>query len=510
MSDTSETKEAEKGLKMEGDRSFLNDLMKAALNGEGKKVQSSVIEYSIKHELTQYSILKDFKDGSKRSAIHFACQSAPRDDEDIDIVELLLKRTNYPSSALEEMVRLKDIDELTPLMILCQSMHDKTLERIKCVLDIDPKSAQDCGKTGATALHYAAGAGASKEVIALLYTHGKDALNTTTQQGSTPLHWASSDAPPKDYSETINALISLGAEVNPSSEGGIPPLVVSCASANDAHAKLLVKHGADRGVIMSGNVTVYHMAADLNLRATLKAMLDADADTTSTSAKCLEIKNWKGEQPLDLAAQRGHFECFKMLCGEDDEEMAKSSMTQLQKEWNEKRKDKPGKEEDDKPTPIVIDEEAEAKTAAAILVSKPPSLSEEDKEKAAEFKKTGNTKFGNGEWAGAIVSYTDAISLNPLDESYYSNRSACYLKIDKNQEALYDAVICRYLKPKWIKGCYRLAVARLALGRYEDAAVSAWEGLNMDEGNSELETLVTKCIKKGRKEHLEKTKGAKK
>jgi hypothetical protein len=97
-----------------------------------------------------------------------------------------------------------------------------------------------------------------------------------------------------------------------------------------------------------------------------------------------------------------------------------------------------------------------------------------------------------------------------LDETYYSNRSACYLKLNKNHEALDDAVVCRYLKPTWVKGCFRLATARFAVGKYEDAAVSAWEGLNLDEGNSELETLVTKCIKKGRKEHLEKTKGEKK
>ena len=33
-----------------------------------------------------------------------------------------------------------------------------------------------------------------------------------------------------------------------------------------------------------------------------------------------------------------------------------------------------------------------------------------------------------------------------------------------------------------------------------------WEGLQMDEGNPELETLVTKCIKKGRQEHKDKNK----
>ena len=35
--------------------------------------------------------------------------------------------------------------------------------------------------------------------------------------------------------------------------------------------------------------------------------------------------------------------------------------------------------------------------------------------------------------------------------------------------------VCRRLKPDWQKACYRMAVARLALGRYEDAALAAWE-----------------------------------
>ena len=520
-----EGKEEEKGATMENDRTFLQDLMKAAINGEGKKVKKSIIEYSIQHDIAQYSILKNFKDGSKRSAIHFACHSAPRKDEEVDIVELLLKKTNYPSSALQELVRLKDVDELTPLMIVCQNMNDKilALSRIKCILEIDPLSALVCSKVGATALHYAAGAGASKEVIGLLYEHGKEALNGITKQGSTPLHWASSDPPPKDYSETINAFLDLGADVDPKSdsEGGIPPLIAACASGNDVHAKLLVEHGADRGVILGGNVTIYHMAADLDLQATLKAMLDADADADTdnisvgadslTSAKCTKMQNEKGETPLDLAAQRGHLKCFKLLAGEIDDEKATSSMTTLQKEWNEKRKDMP--KDENKPRPIVIDEideESEAKIAAAKLLSNPSSVSEEDKVKAAEFKAQGNAHYVKGEWAEAIAAYTGAISLQPLDETYYSNRSACYLKLNKNHEALDDAVVCRYLKPTWVKGCFRLATARFAVGKYEDAAVSAWEGLNLDEGNSELETLVTKCIKKGRKEHLEKTKGEKK
>jgi ankyrin repeat protein len=494
------------------ERNFMKEFMSAAVNGEGKAVQRKIIEYSTKHELAPYSVLKDFKDTSKRSAIHFACQSVPNKNEETDIVKLLLEKTKFPSSAIEAMVQLKDVDEVTPLMLACQSMHSKTYERIKCILDIDPKAALACSKTKATPLHFAAGAGASKEVIDLLCQHAKSTISACTAQGSTPLHWAIGDPPPKDYSETANALIDTGADVNFCSEGGIPALIVALASSNDAHGKLLVERGADRGVILSGGVTVYHMVADLNLKASLQAMLDADAGADlldgeeTTTSKCLKMKNASDETPLDLAAQRGHFGCFKLLSGEEDDQKAKAAMMKLQKVWNEKRKDKPKESSGNgnKPGTIVVDPEADAKKAAAMLISDPPPTSDEEKAKSAELKALGNSHFSKGEWEAAIEQYTAAIAVNPLDATYYSNRSACYLKVKKNQEALNDAVICRYLKPKWLKGCFRLSTARLAMGRYEDAAVSAWEGLQIEEGNPELETLVTKCIKKGRKEMLEK------
>lgn len=48
-----------------------------------------------------------------------------------------------------------------------------------------------------------------------------------------------------------------------------------------------------------------------------------------------------------------------------------------------------------------------------------------------------------------------------------------------------------------------MAVARLELGHYEDAAVAAWEGLQQDQENEELQCLLQKCVKKGKKMHQE-------
>ena len=54
-----------------------------------------------------------------------------------------------------------------------------------------------------------------------------------------------------------------------------------------------------------------------------------------------------------------------------------------------------------------------------------------------------------------------------------SVRSACYMSLGDFEAALRDAEACRRISPSWAKGCYRLAVARLALQQFEDAAVNS-------------------------------------
>lgn len=533
-----ENEEEDKGKQL-----FINSLIKALVNGKGKEVYETIVDYSVEHGLTYESVLQNtVLDSSQRSIVHYACHSLPNDDDShegkrLDILERLLSRNEkIAPTTMVDIVGQKDADGLTPLMIVCQRIHSNTFQRIKFIMDIDPSSVTaKSHTTGATALHYAAGAGASRDILELLVSYQKDPdsiLNTFTLQGSTPLHWATSDPPPADYSKTIQALIDLGADVNACSadkegkdEGGngvgIPVLIGALASGNDIHAKILVENGADLGILMSGNVTVLHMAAELNLHLTLSAMISAvsrmsqmeDDSTTSVGAikAYLNVKNDKGQTPLDVAAVSGNFKCFQqlLLCQEDtnfeDTADAKSIMLKIQEKWNVAGKaseDEEGNHQSESKEEEV-EGEAQAKAQVASLLSNPPRVSDEAKMMALEFKAKGNEYFRKGEWNDAIIAYTDAITLNPTDETFYSNRSAAYLQMNKYHEALHDAVLCRYLNPKWVKGCYRLANARLALGKYEDAAVSAWEGLKIEEGNPELESLITKCIKMGKKQYMQ-------
>eukprot|EP00978_Attheya_sp_CCMP212_P014241 scaffold36208_cov49-Attheya_sp.AAC.4 len=173
------------------------------------------------------------------------------------------------------------------------------------------------------------------------------------------------------------------------------------------------------------------------------------------------------------------------------------------------------KDDDDKEKEIPLDKtEEEAKQVASRAMAKTGQVSEADKEKALECKARGNALFGKKEWQGAIEAYTEAIANNPTEATFYSNRSASYIgkahtsgveDVSTLEAALIDAVVARHLKPDWPKACFRLAVARMELGRYEDAAVAAWEGIQMDseDPSDELKRLLQKCVKKGKKVHQE-------
>jgi len=73
--------------------------------------------------------------------------------------------------------------------------------------------------------------------------------------------------------------------------------------------------------------------------------------------------------------------------------------------------------------------------------------------KAAEAKAKGNSFFLNKQYPEAIEWYTKAIKAEPNDSTFYSNRSAAYMGVNKFKEALADAEMCIKIQPKWVKVC---------------------------------------------------------
>jgi tetratricopeptide (TPR) repeat protein len=323
----------------------------------------------------------------------------------------------------------------------------------------------------------------------------------------------------------MKALITYcHANIHAKSESGVTPLIVALASGNDDNATFLVENGnsEDKSVILAGNVTTYHIAADMNLPNALRALLSNNDDNNNTSEPLYRMKNDRNETPMDLAVLCDNVKCVVLLLSKDhlgcsNEAEALLFMEQRKKELKDRKQVEKGDDSKkineleeknqghgNKPNEVKDITDIEDRAKGDVEHISKLVVTEEQKNTGLQHKKLGNELFAKRCFADAVREYTMAIDADPTDVVYYSNRSASYMSLKRYNEALYDAVICRYLKPDWVKGCYRLSVAHLALGKYEDAAVSAWEGMQLDNDNEELKCLLQKAVKQGNKVHGEK------
>jgi ankyrin repeat protein len=525
------------------ERSFVRKLFEAAAGGDFAALKSHVDGYVLSHDdVTAEGLLTQVKDAGKRTALHFACQSVPRGENsgDADIVEELVLSEWLSGDAVNALIRMKDREGMTPLMVasLCGN-HPVVGRRVAALLRAagggGPKLGLARSRTGATALHYAAGAGASAPVIEALYGAGNVAIGTFSRQSGTPLQWAAGAPAGANFTGTLRALLDCaGVDVNAASAASsssseptaaIPPaLHLAVAAENDVHGAFLVRQAAERGIdltptlefiLQPGSVSIYHMVADTNLVGTLAALLEyqgnRDADKLSD---VIQQKNGEGLTPLQCAAKEGSKGCLLLLLpGENNTE---ENAVRYMEEWKAIHKEDEktvGSESATAPPPSLptndgskegsardpIEVKAEEQ-AALVLGSRMGVVTEKQKKEAQHSKATGNRHFADKEWEDAARQYSTAISHDPTDATFYSNRSACYVLLREPEKALRDAVVARHLRPDWPKAAYRVSVARLELGRHEDAAVAAYEGLRMDPDNDELKTLLQTCVEKGRKD----------
>nr|CAB3267510.1 protein unc-45 homolog B-like [Phallusia mammillata] len=111
---------------------------------------------------------------------------------------------------------------------------------------------------------------------------------------------------------------------------------------------------------------------------------------------------------------------------------------------------------------------------------------------SAELKEEGNKFFKAGEYVEAAKCYSDAISqCEDKNEKlvYYKNRAACYLKLDRYQEAVDDSTKALTISGSDTKALFRRVQSLEKLGQFSDAYVDARRLYKIEPKNKAVQEM---------------------
>lgn len=117
-----------------------------------------------------------------------------------------------------------------------------------------------------------------------------------------------------------------------------------------------------------------------------------------------------------------------------------------------------------------------------------------------DLKTKGNNFYKNGEYEEAILTYTEAIEMDPLNHVLYSNRAAAYAKLDMKENGIEDCQKAIELNKDYVKAYIRLGDFYCNDDK-EKAEEAYKKGLEVDPTNvtlsQKLSMLKSKTVKKG-------------
>ncbi|NXQ95105.1 TTC31 protein, partial [Sagittarius serpentarius] len=105
----------------------------------------------------------------------------------------------------------------------------------------------------------------------------------------------------------------------------------------------------------------------------------------------------------------------------------------------------------------------------------------------------GNDAAQKGRYAEAVQAFTEAVKLNPREHRLFGNRSYCYEKLRRYEEALRDAQVSLGLQPGWPKGFFRKGKALRGLERYAEAVSTFEELLRLDGAHADAAAQLEAC-----------------
>jgi len=105
--------------------------------------------------------------------------------------------------------------------------------------------------------------------------------------------------------------------------------------------------------------------------------------------------------------------------------------------------------------------------------------------------------FVSGLFADAVAHYTAAL-VHERSAAVLCNRSAALLRCGDAAGAEEDAAACLLLRPGWAKACYRRGSALHALGRFEEAALVHFEGVQAAPDDVDIARAFRAAVEAGR------------
>ncbi|XP_014785902.1 ankyrin repeat and SOCS box protein 3 [Octopus bimaculoides] len=144
--------------------------------------------------------------------------------------------------------------------------------------------------------------------LQVLLHRGKVDVNVQSFAGETPLLLAAR----KGHYQCVSALLHCGADPNLTTPEGLSPLWEAVTARSFPCVNLLVDKGADIENKNYTQATSLHQAVDLNVVQIVNFLLKAGANIDVVDENLLT--------PLFMAAQRGNYECLKLLLEKSVEE----------------------------------------------------------------------------------------------------------------------------------------------------------------------------------------------
>lgn len=362
------------------------------------------------------------------------------------------------------------------------------------LLKANPSLLNSVEAGGFAALHFAAFNG-DVAMMEMLFALKPD-LNIENYDGNTPLTMAAKGRQPN----SIRMLVEAGADLHHKTKSGATSLHYAASMEDPSIVELLISLGAKLETTPTDCGTVLHWAAHTNdsaVAGTLIYKYNFPVDAVDSH----------GGSPLFIACHGKNSEMvlFLLTAGANPNLAAKDGSTPLHTsvQFGTVADVKnllafganPNAVDSDKKTPLQLAQEKNM-TESAKELSKPPMDAEKKAADAARFKAQGNKVFAEGESHKAAKFYSLAISLDPKNHVYFSNRSACNFNTKNYRAAFFDACRCLQLDPSFVRGYFRKAATLNAMGEKKDAAEVVAQGLKLDPKNADLLTLKEELQKK--------------